>query len=158
MPPPLRAVRLDRLGLPPLDAAQRRTLLVATLLHDLGKVAGGGDHSAEGATRVPAVLETLGVEGAQAEDVVTLVRHHLLLAEATNRPPGEAAVAEAARTALAGRLELLAMLRLLTEADARAAGPRAWTSWRAGVVDQVTAALASSWPPSPSASARTSCT
>ncbi len=158
VPPPLRAVRLDRLGLSPLDAAQRRTLLVATLLHDLGKVAGGGDHSAEGATRVPAVLETLGVEGAQAEDVVTLVRHHLLLAEATNRPPGEAAVAEAARTALAGRRELLAMLRLLTEADARAAGPRAWTSWRAGVVDQVTAALASSWPPSSSASARTSCT
>lgn len=140
--PPPQAVRLDLLGLPNLDAAHHRTLLLATLLHDLGKVAGAGDHAEEGALRVPVVLEVLGAVGPLAQDVVTLVRHHLLLADAAGRPPGDPGVVAAARQALGERPEMLAMLRVLTEADARAAGPRAWSPWRAGVVDQVTRALA----------------
>ncbi|AMD87640.1 hypothetical protein AXF14_08635 [Actinomyces radicidentis] len=142
---------LDPLGLPGLDAAagsrDRTTLLVTALLHDLGKVPGvvGEAHAAAGAERVPAVLDVLGVSGAEAEEIVLLVREHLLLGAAASKAPGDAGVVEAALEALGegGRARRrLALLRLLTEADSRAAGPRAWTSVRAGVVDRATAALA----------------
>ena len=142
---------LDPLGLPRLDAAvgsrDRTVLLLAALLHDLGKVPGvvGEAHAAAGAERVPAVLDVLGVSAAEAAEITLLVREHLLLGAAASKAPGDAAVVEAARGALGegGRARRrLALLRLLTEADSRAAGPRAWTTVRAGVIDQVTAAIA----------------
>lgn len=142
---------LDPLGLPGLDAAagsrDRMTLLVTALLHDLGKVPGvvGEAHAAAGAERVPAVLDVLGIVGADAAEIVLLVREHLLLGLAATKAPGDTGVVEAAREALgegSRARRRLAVLRLLTEADSRAAGPRAWTSVRAGVVDQATAALA----------------
>lgn len=142
---------LDHLGLPGLDAGagsrDRTALLVTALLHDLGKVPGvvGEAHAAAGAERVPAVLDVLGIAGADAEEIVLLVREHLLLGLAATKAPGDSAVVDAANEALGDGTRArrrLSLLRLLTEADSRAAGPRAWTSVRAGVVDQATAALA----------------
>ncbi|WP_194785910.1 [protein-PII] uridylyltransferase family protein [Actinomyces haliotis] len=142
---------LDHLGLPGLDAGagsrDRKALLVTALLHDLGKVPGvvGEAHAAAGAQRVPAVLDVLGIAGADAEEIVLLVREHLLLGLAATKAPGDSAVVDAANEALGDGTRArrrLSLLRLLTEADSRAAGPRAWTSVRAGVVDQATAALA----------------
>jgi [protein-PII] uridylyltransferase len=115
------------------DVSRPDLLLVAALLHDVGK-GWPGDHSATGSV----IAQTLGARmGFDDDDVATiseLVRHHLLLpAVATSRdlddPTTTTLVAE-----LVGSAERLELLAALTEADARAAGPQAWTPWRASLV------------------------
>ena len=108
-------------------------LLVAALLHDLGK-GRPGDHSRVGETLARAVAARMGFPAADAAVLGTLVRHHLLLVETATRrdlddPATVATVAEAVREA--GTLELL---HALTEADALATGPAAWSPWRASLV------------------------
>ncbi|MFS4103529.1 [protein-PII] uridylyltransferase [Streptomyces sp. PD-S100-1] len=108
-------------------------LLAAALLHDIGK-GWPGDHSVAGETIARDVAGRIGFDRADAAVLATLVRHHLLLAETATRrdlddPATVRAVAEAVGTQ--GTLELL---HALTEADALATGPAAWSSWRASLV------------------------
>ena len=123
----------------PRSLALRDVLLWAALLHDIGKVAGAEDHSVVGVERARPVLERVGVPPGERDDVLLLVRHHLLLAEtATSEDPGDPAVLARVAGMLHGRADLVQALRQLTEADARAAGPKAWTAWRARLVDTLT--------------------
>ncbi|MEU7431823.1 [protein-PII] uridylyltransferase [Streptomyces sioyaensis] len=108
-------------------------LLVAALLHDIGK-GWPGDHSVAGETIACDVAARLGFGARDTAVIATLVRHHLLLIETATRrdlddPATVGAVAEAVRSA--GTLELL---HALTEADALATGPAAWSAWRGGLV------------------------
>ncbi|MEV8069329.1 [protein-PII] uridylyltransferase [Streptomyces sp. NPDC085995] len=108
-------------------------LLAAALLHDIGK-GWPGDHSVAGETIARDVAGRIGFDRADAAVLATLVRHHLLLVETATRrdlddPATVRAVAEAVGTQ--GTLELL---HALTEADALATGPAAWSSWRASLV------------------------
>lgn len=123
-------------GGPPLGQDR---LLWAALLHDIGKVAGATDHSSAGVPRAAAVLDRCGVPAPETGDVLLLVRHHLLLAEtATGRDVADPMVAEEVAAALDHRADLVHLLRSLTEADALAAGPKAWTNWRATLVARLT--------------------
>jgi [protein-PII] uridylyltransferase len=127
-------------------------LLIAALLHDIGK-GWPGDHSVAGETIAKDVAARIGFDRADVAVIATLVRHHLLLIETATRrdlddPATVASVAEVVGSA--GTLELL---HALTEADALATGPAAWSSWRGSLVgdlvQRVAAVLAGAAPTEP---------
>ncbi|MEY9935715.1 [protein-PII] uridylyltransferase [Streptacidiphilus sp. MAP5-3] len=126
-------------------------LLVAAFLHDIGK-GWPGDHSEAGEVITRDVAARLGFDKADVETLALLVRHHLLLVEtATRRDPDDPATIEAITSVVrsAGTLELL---HALTEADALATGPAAWSTWRATLVAdlvQRAAAVLAGEPPAP---------
>jgi [protein-PII] uridylyltransferase len=114
-------------------------LLVTALLHDMGKVAGSRDHAAEGAPRARRAALHLGFSAADADVVELLVREHLTLIElSTGRDLSDQTTLETLLRAVGGDLGTLELLRALTEADAIAAGPAAWSNWRASLVDHLT--------------------
>ncbi|WP_432087464.1 [protein-PII] uridylyltransferase [Streptomyces sp. bgisy095] len=108
-------------------------LLVAALLHDIGK-GWPGDHSVAGETIARDLAARVGFDRTDTATVATAVRHHLLLVEtATRRDLDDPATVQAVAAAV-GTLGTLELLHALTEADALATGPAAWSSWRASLV------------------------
>ena len=117
-------------------------LLVAALLHDIGKGL-PGDHCEVGAELTRHLAPAFGFHAADVRTLTGLVRHHLLLPDlATARDPDDPATLETLLTALAElsvpRIEALRLLRALSEADSRATGPAAWNPWRAGLYHGLT--------------------
>ncbi|MFI7098314.1 [protein-PII] uridylyltransferase [Streptomyces sp. NPDC050161] len=108
-------------------------LLVAALLHDIGK-GWPGDHSVAGETIARDTATRLGFDSHDTAVIATLVRHHLLLIEtATRRDLDDPDTLTAVATAV-GSTGTLELLHALTEADALATGPAAWSAWRGGLV------------------------
>jgi [protein-PII] uridylyltransferase len=117
------------------DLPDPEPLLLASLLHDIGKV--GRGHARRGVGIAHKILERIGYEKSAAEDVLFLISHHLLLAETATRRDlnDEKAVVQCARTI--GTIERLKMLHLLTWADSKATGPRAWNEWIENLVTEL---------------------
>ncbi|MEW6665697.1 MAG: [protein-PII] uridylyltransferase [Thermodesulfobacteriota bacterium] len=104
-------------------------LNVAALLHDIGK-GDGGDHQERGAERIPRILKRLGFKGEALAVIPFLVRHHLLLADTSQKRDlnDEKTAVQAAQTI--GHTENLKLLFLLTIADSVATGPMAGGDWK----------------------------
>ncbi len=115
-----------------LDLPDPEPLFVAALFHDIGKA--GKDHAAKGAALVRKILKRFGYDRKKMEDVCFLVHRHLLLAETASRRDlnDEKIVVQCAGTV--GTIERLKMLYLLSWADGKATGPRAWNDWIANLV------------------------
>jgi [protein-PII] uridylyltransferase len=108
-------------------------LLVAALLHDIGK-GWPGDHSVAGEIIAKDVAARIGFDRADVTVLSTLVRHHLLLVDtATRRDLEDPATVRSVAEAV-GTQSTLELLHALTEADALATGPAAWSSWRSSLV------------------------
>lgn len=109
------------------EVRKPEVLLLAALFHDLGK--GHPGHSATGAELVRRVLPRFGVSPEDVEEVAFLVLHHLLLPKTAMRKDLSDESVVVHFGSLAGSLERLVMLHLLSTADSMATGPRAWSSW-----------------------------
>ena len=108
-------------------------LMVAALLHDLGK---GQlvDHSVAGEPLAAGTAARMGFDEREVALVRGLVRWHLLLAEVSTTRDLEDPATVAYVVERVPDAETLDLLEVLTEADARATSPKAWTAWRAGLV------------------------
>src|SRR5215469_1289181 len=118
------------------DVARPDLLLLACLLHDIGK-GWPGDHSVSGEVVARDVARRVGLNEADSEVVAVAVRHHLLLpVVATRRDLDDPMTAQHVATAVGSRL-LLDLLHALSVADGLATGPAAWNDWKAGLVAEL---------------------
>ncbi|MBW3088318.1 HD domain-containing protein [Bifidobacterium sp. 82T24] len=126
------------------DDEHYTVLLMAGILHDIGKRPRISDHAAEGARHVPAIMKRMMFDEKTIAMVTTLVREHLTLSEfaTTKSPDDEAATAELAER-LGNDPLMLDMLFDLTRADGSSLGATAgeqitkkygWSKWRASLV------------------------
>jgi len=125
------AERIRSVGRPDL-------LLVAALLHDIGK-GQGDDHSAVGRDIARGVARRIGFADEDVEVIGRLVEHHLLLADTATRRDLDDPATAATLAAAVGDRQSLELLAALTEADSLATGPTAWSPWKAGLVAKLVA-------------------
>jgi [protein-PII] uridylyltransferase len=118
------------------EVARPDLLLLATLLHDIGKGL-PGDHSQAGAPIAQQVCRRIGLPTTDTELVCRLVRHHLLLPDtATRRDLSDPATIELV-AGVVGDADTLDLLYALTRADAAATGPLAWSDWKGNLVAEL---------------------
>lgn len=118
------------------SVARPDVLLVAALLHDIGK-GGLTEHSVAGEPVAREIARRMGFDDDAVDLIALLVRWHLLLSEtATSRDPDDPATIDALLDKVP-TAEALTLLLALTEADGRAASPKAWSSWRASLITRL---------------------
>lgn len=108
---------------------RKEILLLAVLLHDIGKPRGVADHEITGADIAADMLTRLGMEDA-VPAVSFLVRHHLVMEQVAFRRNIHDADTIREFAALFERPELLDLLYLLTYADLSAVNRTVWTEWK----------------------------
>ncbi len=111
------------------DIEKKELLLLAVLLHDIGK-GEGKDHSNKGADMVPTIARRLGLNKEDSRRLEFLVRNHLQMAHISQRRDmhDDKLIVQFARSMEMS--ENLKMLFLLTFADIRAVGPDVWSEWK----------------------------
>jgi [protein-PII] uridylyltransferase len=109
----------------------RKLLLWAALLHDIGKGTPEKEHSGTGAEISRGLLTRLGYGTADIDTVAFLIREHLLLVKIATRRDihDEETAIHCAR--IIKKISRLQMLYLLTIADCISTGPNAWNEWTA---------------------------
>jgi [protein-PII] uridylyltransferase len=116
--------------------ARPDVLMVAALLHDIGK-GGLTEHSVAGEPIAREIATRIGFAPDEVDLIGTLVRWHLLLGDvATTRDPDDPASVQKVIARITSP-EALMLLAALTEADSKAASAKAWSAWRAGLVQRL---------------------
>ena len=131
------------------DDAHYTALLLAGILHDIGKRPGVADHAAEGARHAAVIVRRMGFDDQMVDWVRLLVREHLTLSDfASSRNPNDPEVGAELASRVGGDPQLLDMLFALTKADMSSLGATAgetisntvgWSKWRARLVTQMAA-------------------
>ncbi|MCX6520014.1 MAG: [protein-PII] uridylyltransferase [Actinobacteria bacterium] len=118
-------------------------LLVGALLHDIGK-GYPGDHTEAGIELVDSIGARMGFPPEDVAIIRALIEHHLLLSETATRRDISDPRTAANVAAAVGDPVTLELLVALTEADSRATGPAAWSSWKATLIEELVHAVSMS--------------
>lgn len=118
---------LKTLGL--IDTADQIVLATAALFHDVGK-GRGGKHEIIGAELVKKITANLCMSPAEANDVVWLVEHHILMANTAFKRDIFDPQTIDDFVKIVQSPERLRKLYALTKADIQAVGPNVWTSFK----------------------------
>ncbi len=116
------------------EVRNKNVLYFAALLHDIGKSDPAREHSKTGARIARPILKRFGFNPAEIEDAAFLIENHLALVKTATRRDifdEETAVYMANKV---GKIRLLRMLFLLTVADSKATGPKAWNDWTENLI------------------------
>ncbi|MCM2357360.1 MAG: [protein-PII] uridylyltransferase [Geobacteraceae bacterium] len=118
------------------EVDKRELLLLAVMLHDIGKGEGGG-HADIGAALIPTMARRMGLSREDTERLQFLLRNHILMAHIAQRRDlhDERMIIQFARQL--GKSENLKMLYLLTYADIKGVGPDVWTEWKALLLQEL---------------------
>ncbi|MDF1580110.1 MAG: [protein-PII] uridylyltransferase [Desulfuromonadales bacterium] len=118
------------------DVELKGLLLLATLLHDIGK-GEGRDHCNQGADLIPKIARRFGFSKENTQRIEFLVRNHLLMTHISQRRDlsDDQQIIDFARQM--GMSENLRMLYLLTYADVRAVGPEVWSEWKGFLLEEL---------------------
>lgn len=108
----------------------RKVLMVAMLLHDIGK-GRDIDHSILGAQISRKVAPRLGLNKEDCETVEWLVRYHLLMSDVAQKRDlsDERTIRDFAKAVKT--VKRLDLLTVLTVCDIRGVGPDVWNNWKA---------------------------
>jgi [protein-PII] uridylyltransferase len=114
----------------------KRALVVATLIHDVGK-GQKEDHSIVGARLMRSLGPRLGLTPAETETAAWLIEEHLTMSNiAQSRDLGDPKTIQDF-AAVVQSPERLKLLLLLTVADIRAVGPGTWNGWKGQLLRQL---------------------
>lgn len=119
---------------------RRELLILAMLLHDVGKGMAGDNHVTGSLETLEAAAPRLGLDAQEKEEVRFLVEHHLDMSATVLRRDifDEGTVATFAKSVETP--ERLSRLCLMTYADIHAVNPEALTPWKAEMLWQLFAA------------------
>ncbi|MDY0212685.1 MAG: [protein-PII] uridylyltransferase [Desulfuromonadaceae bacterium] len=118
------------------DVDKPELLILAVLLHDIGK-GQGGRHAEKGAKMVSTIARRLRLTKEGSQRLQFIVAHHLEMAHISQRRDinDENQVKQFANTMQMS--ENLNILYLLTFADIKAVGPNAWTEWKGFLLQEL---------------------
>lgn len=127
---------LKTLYLKLLESGHKYRLVLALLLHDIGKGKGGG-HSARGARIASEVLEKMGFPEEDIDIITFLVRNHTVMSEFAFRRDISNRKTVASFASIVGDEYRLGLLYLLTYADVSAISPDLWNDWKAALLESL---------------------
>lgn len=114
---------------------EKRPLLLAALLHDVGK--GHGDQQEAGAERARRAARRLGLAQAEADQIAWLVGHHLTMNDVAQRRDLTDPRTIRDFAAEVEDIERLHALTLLTLADISGVGPGVLTEWKVRLLSEL---------------------
>jgi [protein-PII] uridylyltransferase len=117
------------------ELPRRQVLLLAALLHDVGKAFGGAGHTERGVDMARVILERLGVSTNDSEEIQALIAQHLSMYEVSTRRDLEDPHTLAEFCSRVRDRQMLQELYLLTIADVTTTNPTSMTNWKRRMLD-----------------------
>ncbi|MEW6560157.1 MAG: [protein-PII] uridylyltransferase [Pseudomonadota bacterium] len=111
-------------------------LILAALFHDIAK-GRGGDHSDLGAVEVRKFCKAHGIDAANTELAVFLVREHLQMSRVAQKEDLSDPEVISAFAQRVGDERHLVALYLLTVADIRGTSPKVWNAWKGKLLENL---------------------
>jgi len=111
------------------EIPDKQILLLAALLHDVGKIEGKG-HAKKGAVIARTILERMFLKKEQIDAICFLIENHLIMSHfSQRRDPTDPGMLQTFCAKVKNRTNLKALC-LLTYADLKATSPVVWTQWK----------------------------